>query len=265
MKNTKHNAKVLLLDVETAPVLAHVWGLFDQNVGLNQIASDFYILSWSAKWLGDPNSKIIYRDQRNAKNIEDDKAILQELWKLLDECDVTLTQNGRRFDHKKINARFIMHGMQPPSSFKTIDTLVIARKHFAFTSNKLEYMTSKLCKKSKKSHHKKFPGFELWKECLAGNIEAWKEMEAYNKMDIISLEELYNILAPWDAGLNFNLYSDELETTCSCGSSEFKKKGYAYTNNGKYQRFICKKCGANSRGKTNLFDKAKRASLRPKV
>lgn len=61
-------------------------------------------------------------------------------------------------------------------------------------------MTDKLCARFKKSAHKKFPGFELWKQCLARNKEAFKEMEQYNKMDVLSLEELYTKISPWDKG-----------------------------------------------------------------
>lgn len=96
---------------------------------------------------------------------------------MLDEADIVITQNGRKFDQKKLNARFILNGFKPPSSYKHIDTLVIARKHFGFTSNKLKYMTDKLCTKYKKLDHSKFPGMELWRECLKGNSEAWTEME----------------------------------------------------------------------------------------
>lgn len=38
-------------------------------------------------------------------------------------------------------------------------------------------MTDKLCVKYKKLNHSKFPGMELWRECLKGNSEAWTEME----------------------------------------------------------------------------------------
>ena len=81
--------------------------------------------------------------------------------------------------------------------YEVITTLIIAKSTFGFTSNKLEYMTDALCSDTKKSKHSKFPGFELWKECLNGNMEAWEEMEAYNKDDVISLEELYKKLSPW--------------------------------------------------------------------
>lgn len=259
----KSGPKVLVYDIETAPLLGYVWGLWENNVSLNQVHSDWHVLSWSAKWLGDAPNKVMYMDQRNAKNIEDDRTILQGIWNLLDEADIVITQNGKSFDQKKLNARFILNGFQPPSSYKHIDTKLIASRHFKFTSNKLEYMTDKLCTTFKKIKHDKFPGFELWRECLAGNLKAWKEMEKYNKFDVLALEELYNKLIPWDNSINFNLYHNSVANQCKCGSSILIRNGYYYTSAGKYQKHRCKSCGAETRSKENLFSKEKRASLQP--
>lgn len=190
--------KILIFDIETAPILAHVWGLFDQNVGLNQIETDWHVLSWSAKWLDDPPSKVMYQDQRNAKNVTNDKKILESIRDLLDQADQVVTQNGIKFDSKKLNARFLFHEIKSPSSYRHRDTLRMAKKYFNLTSYKLEYMTDKFCKKYKKLKHKKFPGHELWKECLKGNKEAWDEMKKYNIHDVLATEELYNVLKQWD-------------------------------------------------------------------
>lgn len=242
--------KVLLLDIETSPIISYVWGLFDQNVPLNQIKQDWHLLSWAAKWLGE--KKIMYEDQRKAKNIEDDSKIAKSIWKLLDEADIVITQNGKSFDIKKLNSRFIAHGFRPPAPFKQIDTLVLAKRYFGFTSNKLAYMTDKLCTKYKKLDHHKFSGFELWKECLAGNLKAWKEMEKYNKYDVLSLEELYNKLMPWDSNkTSFASYEDKVTNKCNCGSTAYQLRGYQLTKTGKYQRYQCLDCGSWFRGKIN--------------
>lgn len=262
-KKKQSGPKVLLLDIETAPILAHVWGLFDQNVALNQIEREWFVLSFSAKWLGEPASKIIYHDQRNSKNIEDDKELLKKIWTLLDSADVVIGQNSNKFDIRKLNARFIMNNMQPPSSFKKIDTLVIAKKYFAFSSNKLEWMTSKLCKKYKKLVDKKFPGFTLWSECLKGNKDAFKEMERYNKLDVLSLEELWYKLQAWDTNaVNFNLYHNGTEHVCKCGHTDLQRYGFAYTTVGKYQRYKCKSCGSETRDNKNLLDKDKKEFIK---
>lgn len=247
-----NKAKILILDIETAPNLGYVWGLWDQNIALNQIESEWFILSFSAKWLG--KKEIMYLDSRNQKNIEDDTKILKKLHKLLNEADVVIAHNGDKFDIKKINARFILNGFKPPKPFRTIDTLKIAKKHFAFTSNKLEYLTDKLCTKYKKQKSKKFNGFSLWKECLNGNKKAFKEMELYNKYDVLSLEELYMKLEPWGNTINFNVYNSD-GTTCSCGSKNVVKNEHRYTNTSKKQLYQCRDCGKNYCSGENLLDK----------
>lgn len=258
----KEMPKILLYDIETAPMLGYAWSLWDNNIALNQLHTDWYVLSWSAKWLGDSDDNVMYQDQRNCKNIEDDSKLLKRIWELLDEADIVITQNGKKFDQKKLNARFILNGYEPPSTYRHIDTLVLAKRHFGFSSNKLEYMTSKLCTKFKKSKHAKFSGFDLWKQCMANNIDAWNEMEEYNKLDVLSLEELYTKLIPWDNSINFNIYHDSHDHVCKCGSTDFQKSGFHYTNAGKHQRYRCTDCGAESRDKVNLLDVSKRKSLR---
>lgn len=257
MKN--QGPRILFIDIETAPLLGYVWGLFDQNIALNQIHKDWHLLSFAAKWADD--KKMIYADQSRARNIENDKKLLEKIWKLLDEADIVVGQNVKSFDRKKINARFLAHGMSPPSSYRLIDTLSIVRKNFALTSNKLEYMTKNFNKKFKKLSHGKYPGFSLWSECLKGNKEAWREMKKYNMYDVLSLEELYYKLAAWDNSINFGVYSDDTKHVCSCGHDKFRNKGYAYTSSGKFRRFQCLKCGKESRGRENLLSKEKRQSL----
>lgn len=252
---SKPGPRILVYDIETAPLLGYCWSLWDNNLGLNQVQSDWHVLSWAAKWMGEDT--VYYEDQRNAKNIEDDKKILEGIWKLLDECDFVVTQNGKKFDQKKLNARFIIHGMKPPSSYRHIDVLQIAKSQFGFTSHKLEYMTKTLCKKYKKSGHPKFSGFEMWSECMKGNLEAWEEMENYNVLDILSLEELYTIISPWDMKLpNFSVYNDDPES-----NEEWVEDGFVYSNLGKYVRYRNTITGAQRRGSVNLLTKEKRNSL----
>ncbi len=255
--------KILLLDIETSPILGYVWSLWQQNVSLNQIHSEWCILSFCAKWLGEKD--IIYMDNSTQKNKEDDKKTVQELWKLLDKADIVVAQNGKRFDIRKIQARFILLGMRPTSPFRVVDTMLEAKKHFGFTSNKLEWMTDKLCSTYKKKKHAKFPGFELWKECLAGNKEAWQEMRDYNEADVLSLEELYLVMRPWMSGHpNIGNYGLDIDTgpKCPhCGSTHVQKKGYRHTQVGQYPRYHCQSCGAWSRGRFAVNPKEHKSNL----
>lgn len=260
--------KILCLDIETAPILGAVWSLWKQNVGLNQINSDWFILSYAAKWVGNAPDDIYYDDMRGKVSSEDDTHLLDQLWKLLDEADICLTQNGVSFDLPRIRARMVLNGYKPFSSIKHIDTLQIAKKEFKFTSNKLAYMTDKLCTDYKKLDHGKFTGFALWSEMMKDNIEAFYECEEYNKYDVLSLEELYFKLAPWSSNhVNFNLYREDNEVICRCGSHNVKEEvgKFAYTGVSKFQQYRCLDCGATTRGRINLFSKEKRASLQMNI
>src|SRR6185295_13170736 len=171
--------KILIWDIETSLMLAHTFQLFEQTLRLEHVEEDWSILAWSAKWLGDPASKAFYMDTRNQKNVRDDKRILQELIKLLNQADIVITHNGNSFDIKKVNARAVINGLPPVKPYKSIDTYRESKKIFSFTSHSLEYLSEKLNKKYKKLKHKKYPGLSLWKAVLQGDSEAWKEMQLY--------------------------------------------------------------------------------------
>lgn len=251
----RNGPKILVYDIETAPIKAHIWSMWQQGVGLNQIQEDWFIMSFAAKWLGE--DEIFYFDQSEAEDMEDDYDILCKLWSLLNEADIVVGQNIRKFDTKKVNARFILNGLPKPSTYRQIDTMIIAKEQFGFTSNKLEYMTDKLCPGVKKSKHKEFPGHELWSECLKGNPRAWQVMKEYNIDDILATEELYNVLSSWDSKLpNFDVYVDEV-----LDMDEWEEDGYHYTNLGKYKRYRNKLTGVQRRSRINELSKEKRKSL----
>jgi DNA polymerase elongation subunit (family B) len=203
----------------------------------------------------------MYQDQRDTKNVRDDKKILKKVWQLLDEADILITQNGVKFDVKKLNARFAYHGMQKPSSYQHIDTLKVAKKYFAFTSNKLSFLADFLKTKHRKLTHGNFPGFSLWSECLKGNQKAWQEMKRYNINDVLVLQEVWEKLRAWDSTINFSTYDDAPGKLCQCGNESFIANGYKYTAKGKYQRWKCKSCGSEKSTGSNLFKTEKKKSL----
>lgn len=242
--------RILVLDIETAPLESYTWGIWEQNVGVDQIKTEWSVLSYAAKWLG--KKKVIYNDTSGSgpDTVRDDAILVGEIRLLLDEADLVVAQNGSRFDVKKINARLIMLGFGPYSPIRVIDTLLVAKRHFAFTSNKLEWQ-SKYLTDSPKSKHKKFPGFELWLEVLKDNPLAWAEMKKYNIQDVIATEKLYLKQRPWiDQHPNLGTFSDKAEAVCpKCGSDHVHANGYRVLQLGKYRRYHCQACGAWSRGK----------------
>lgn len=253
--------KILVFDIETAPITAYTWGLYDQNISLNQIKSDWHLLSWAAKWYGEPASKVMYMDNSKSKNIQNDKALVVGLRELLDEADVVIAQNGDKFDIKKFNARAVIHGLKPLRGVKSTDTLKESRKVFSFTSHSLEYMSENINKKYKKLKHNKYPGFELWKAILSGDQKAWAEMKVYCIHDVLATEELYEKIQGWIKTQNLACYFDDAQVRCRCGSTNIYKKGFVYTDAGKFQGYKCKNCGKRPKGRINLLTTLKKKSL----
>lgn len=261
-KKVHKQPKVLVLDIETLPMVVYSWDLFPERIGLEQIIEDWSVASWSAKWLGE--DEIFYMDVRNNSlaDIRNDKDILMGMWKLIDEAEVIVTQNGKAFDIKKLNARFLKHQIKPTATFRHYDTKEIAKRYFKFTSNRLAYMTEEFNTLYKKLEHANFPGFKLWLGCMAGNEAAWIEMEEYNKHDVLSLEEFFMLILPWDKTINWNIFHDELNNVCSCGHTEFHHhKKEKTTNAAVYSRVICNSCGKEHFIKDNLLMKMKRDSI----
>lgn len=254
-------AKILTFDIETAPITAYTWGLFDQNIGLNQIKKDWHLLAWAAKWKGDPASKVMYMDNSRAKDISDDKALVAGLAVLLEQADIVIYQNGDKFDRKKFNARAIINGLRPPRLYKSVDTLKESKKVFSFTSHKLEYMTEKLNKKYKKLKHEEYPGFELWAAILKGDKHAWKVMRKYCIHDVLATEELYDNLQGWIKTQNLATFYEDLKLRCHCGSADLRPYEIRRLATGHFQGYICSDCGKRLTSKVNLLSTGKKRSL----
>jgi len=87
--------KILLFDIENAPNTAYIWGLFQDVISQEMLSDSWYMLCWSAKWLGKKgiySSALIDFPKNYKKNKEDDSLILKKLWKLLDEADIVVAQ-----------------------------------------------------------------------------------------------------------------------------------------------------------------------------
>lgn len=258
----KSKAKILILDVETAPIRAYTWGLWQQNIYIDQIISNWFMLTYSCKWLG---SNAVMSDRLTGTEVlnEDDSRIIKNLWKLMDEADVVVAHNGNSFDIPKINSRFLVNGLNPPSPYKQVDTKIIARNQFGFSSNKLEALARLFGFEGKYD-----TDFDLWARCMKGDEEALAYMEDYNCQDVIVLEEVYLKLRPFAKGHpNLDLYTDDAEPSCPhCGSKhiELIKDKFFYTQSVKYETYRCE-CGAISRSKTGLkFDNKKQISAIPR-
>jgi hypothetical protein len=237
--------KILLLDIETAPNLAHVWGAWQQNIGMSQLLEPGYMLCWAAKWLGE--KEVYFGSVRQGSG-----RMVREIHRLMSEADAICTYNGNRFDLPTLNKEILMAGLAPPPPSKSIDLLRVVKAKFRFPINKLDYVAKQLEIGAKVEHE----GHELWIKCMAGDNDAWRRMCAYNVGDVRLLEKLYQKLKPWIKGHpNAGLYGDKSEVCPKCGSDTYQRRGFEHTSACTYQRFQCMKCRGWFRGVRNIGPK----------
>jgi DNA polymerase III epsilon subunit-like protein len=237
--------KILTFDIETTPILGYSWGFYEQT--LVKVVRNSYLLTVGYKWMHEKQAHVLSLPQYKTfkKDVQDDTELAKDVWKLLDEADIVITQNGDRFDVPKLNTRFIKLGLPVPSPFKSVDTKKISSGSFYFANNKLDNLGEELGLGKKMQHE----GFTLWEKCMAGDEAAFKKMAAYNKRDVVLTEQVYLKFRPWAKNHpNLNAFT-ERDDCPKCGSNDIQYRGEEARKTGKVKRFVCKECGAFSYGK----------------
>ena len=257
--------KIALVDIETAPLEILTWGLYKQRPTHPQVIKDWCMLSWSAKWLFDPEVMGQHLGPDEAKDRRD-KSILTGLWNLLDKADIVVGHNAARFDVRKANARFILNGFAPPMPYQVIDTMKQIQKVGAFPSYSLEYLLNLFNLNGKMKTE-----YGLWKTCIGvGGATKLQQMSAlgkmlrYNKQDVLILEELYLYIRPWmRSHPNLNLLHDGVgvKRCPNCGGTRLERKGEYITPMNRYDAYRCLDCGAIGRDRLSNVSKEKRESL----
>jgi uncharacterized protein YprB with RNaseH-like and TPR domain len=210
-----------------------VWGLWNQNVSLSQIADVGTVLSFAAKWHGERavEFRSVHHDGHGP--------MIARAHQLLDEADAVCGWNSKSFDVKHLHREFIVAGLGPPSGHVDIDLLTVARKRFKFASNKLDYVAGRLGVGSKVKH----AGFELWLGCMAGDEAAWRKMRAYNIQDVRLTEKLYDRLLPWiTTHPHRGLFGGPRAGCPRCESLDNQQRGYRVTATGRYIKYRCNGC-----------------------
>ncbi len=220
--------KILAFDLETSPNLAYVWGLWNQNVAISQLEEATEVICFGARWL-DSNETIFRSVHHHGK-----EKMLQDLWDLFNEADAVMGWNSASFDSKHVKREFLEAGMTPPAPWKELDLMRVVKKEFRFPSNKLDYVAQKLNVGSKTSH----TGFQLWKDCMAGDNKAWALMQKYQIQDVDLLIDLHEALLPWIK--NYPRLVDSDAHMCpNCHNTKLKADGSIRTNTRNYARYLC--------------------------
>lgn len=231
--------KILIYDLEVTPTLGWTYGLYKTNV--IKVEQNPSIMSISWRWYGENITKheslaTIPRKRGTDANL----ALVKLIHSLFDEADVVVAHNANRFDNKVATASFLRYNLAPPSPYKTIDTLAVARNVARFNSNSLNSLGELfgLGSKTKITHG------DLWYDCLTRGGKAWKQLKEYNNQDVNLLYAIYERLRPYIKN-HPNLGDiSQVDGVCpKCGSSNLERRGFNMRRNGKVQRFQCKSCG----------------------
>lgn len=245
--------KILTIDIETSPNLAHVWNIFQENVGISQIIEAQDVLCFAAKWYGSRQVEY-YSQYEHGKEI-----MLKGAHQLLDEADVVVHYNGKRFDIPHLHREFLLADMPPPVPYRHVDLYQIIRQRFKFTSNKLDFVSQQLGI-GEKVHNN--VDHSLWKRCLADDPAAWRLMERYNKQDVLLTEKVFERIRPWlGNAIHMGLYANVPNCCPSCGSTQLISTGMALTPSQAYPGYICQDCGAPSRGNKAIRKTTTRTTL----
>lgn len=237
--------KITFLDVEVAPNLATVWGVYNQNIGINQLLETSRIMCYTYQH---------YKEKHAFFGSEYEmghKQMIESLWDVLNDTDVVCHYNGIKFDIPVINREFLKYDMSPPSPYKQIDLYKVIKKEFRFVSNKLDH----ICRELDIGAKAETGGHELWLACMQGDVSAWKRMEEYNIRDVSLVYDLYDKLKPWIKNHpNLALYLPEgEEPVCpNCGSKHLQRRGVEHTNTQSYRRYQCMDCKTWSRSRFTL-------------
>lgn len=237
--------KILIYDLEVSPTLAWTYGLWKTNV--IKVEQNPSIMSISWNWYGEVDQDgepivhheslaSIPRKGRTNANL----ALVKLIRSLFDEADILVAHNANRFDNKVAVASFLRYNLSPPSPYKTVDTLTVARSVARFNSNSLNSLGEilGLGKKTETTHA------DLWYKCLAGDKKAWEQMRVYNNQDVTLLYKIYERLRPYIKNHpNLGDLSERDGVCPKCASNRLEKRGFNTRRQGKVQRYQCKNCG----------------------
>ncbi len=219
--------------------MSYIWGQWQQNAIAH--VREWYILCFSYKWEHQKSTHVVSLTDFDLYETqpENDNRVVHALWELLDEADIVIGHNSDAFDIKKANARFAYHDFGPPTPYRTVDTLKMARRHFKFNSNRLGDLGKHLNLGGKEDTG----GFETWAGCMRGDNKAWTIMKKYAKKDVDLLIDVYKRLRPWaTTHPNKNVLDGTTHACPTCSSNKLMKRGTRVTQTMIYQQYQCKEC-----------------------
>jgi DNA polymerase elongation subunit (family B) len=225
--------KILVTDIETAPMTLRGFGLRDQNFSIDQIVDNGGMLSVAARWHG--QRKVEFR----AKWDGGERALVRRAAELLDEADVVIGWNSAKFDTRWIQAQAARFGIPRPSPYVNVDLMRSARRYWALPSYKLDFVARFLGVGKKLSTG----GFELWADVMDGDESARALMKRYNIQDTKLTDDVFVRMRELGCIHGMPNHAIDGGHVCPhCGGEKLQARGFNHSKTRRYQRWQCRSC-----------------------
>lgn len=185
---SKAVGRVLVVDIERLPGLAHVWEPRTKYVAPRNFVEWPRTVCFAARWYG--QKRVRFHAEWEPSSHEE---MIAKAWELYDEADAVVTFNGVRFDNRKLKTEWLEAGFPPPRPWKDIDLFQVVRREFGFESNSLDTVTRRLGRPGKET----FYSVTDTQAAVDGDRDAQARLRTYNQGDIELTEWLYDRLRPW--------------------------------------------------------------------
>lgn len=233
--------KILYFDIETT-----------------NLRADFgEVLMMGYKWHNEDDyhliSSIDYKGWEKLPVEKRDKYLLEDIYKIICEAEVLCGHYSKKFDHRFIQTRLLIHGMKPIPDITHVDTFMTAKYQMALQSNKMKNIAIALGCDEQKSEVAK----NIWRRANAYDVDAIKQLQSYCIQDVKTQFSMTQKLLPICRSMpNWNLLTGEKQIQCSgCGSRKVKPFGIKHTKVNIFQRYKCSNCGKWMRGRFTLVNK----------
>ena len=225
--------KVLLWDIETS------WGLRPDLTHL-------LCISW--KWLGAKKvhvSKISDNGRwPDTPGLRDDKHILEEFSQAFLAADDQVTWYGIKFDEPYVRAKLAKYRMPTLPHIHHTDLWKTCRKEFSLSSNRLENCAEFLGVEHEKEKLSHF----VWQDAQFGNKNALNRIVYRCKIDVLLLEDVYNVMLPYIRSSRYNKAAHKEYCCPACGEvGTLQRRGTQVAIVKRWVRYHCQNCGSWSR------------------
>lgn len=237
--------KIAILDIERVRGEAAIkfWSLGDyknRRIHADDVTAWPRTICLAWKWYGE--KKIEF-----AAEWEESGDMLDRAWGVYDEADIVVGHNLGNFDTKHLKSGWRDAGFPPPSPFKVVDTLDIARREFGDESKTLDALCHRLGLEGKVGRYNS----EQAEAAIAGNKTAQRELRKYNKADVVATEQFYDALRGWMPGHPHTI-AGTAPRCPQCGSTDLIDAGTTQAILLTYPLYRCAGCGGNVKGTRSM-------------